>query len=128
MSDFATLNDVITMWRAVTPEEQTRIEALLPVISDGLRQEAFKVGRNLDKMIEERAVLANVVKGVTIDILARTINTSTTAEPMSQMSQSALGYTVSGTYLVAGGGTLQILKNDLKKLGLQRQRVGVIEL
>lgn len=128
MSDFATLNDVITMWRAVTPEEQTRIEALLPVISDGLRQEAIKVGKNLDEMIVENPVLANVAKGVTIDILSRTINTSTTAEPMSQMSQSALGYTVSGTYLVAGGGTLQILKNDLKKLGLLRQRVGIIDL
>lgn len=128
MSSFATLNDVITMWRAVTPEEQTRIEALLPVISDGLRQEAYKVDRDLDAMIAENPILENVAKGVTVDILARTINTSTTAEPMSQMSQSALGYTVSGTYLVAGGGTLQILKNDLKKLGLQRQRVGIINL
>lgn len=128
MSDFATINDVIALWRAVSPEEQARIESLLPVVSDGLRQEAYKVGKDLDEMLVENPILVNVAKGVTVDIISRIINTSTTAEPMSQMSQSALGYTVSGTYLVAGGGTLQILKNDLKKLGLQRQRVGVIEL
>lgn len=128
MNDFATLNDVITLWRAVTPEEQTRISALLPIVSDGLRQEALKVGKDLDEMVLENPVLSNVAKAVTVDVIARTINTSTTAEPMSQMSQSAMGYTVSGTYLIPGGGVIQIMKNDLKRLGLKRQRVGIIEL
>lgn len=128
MADFATVNDVIEMFRPLNATEQSRAEKLLPIISDGLRMEAFKVGKNLDEMIEEIPVLSNVAKAVAVDVLARTLNTSTTAEPMSQMSQSALGYTVSGTYLIPGGGTLQILKNDLKRLGLRRQRVGVIDL
>ena len=43
------------------------------------------------------------------------------------MSESALGYTVSGTYLVPGGG-LFIKKSELARLGLRRQRIGVREI
>jgi hypothetical protein len=46
---------------------------------------------------------------------------------MAQMSQSALGYSVSGTYLVPGGG-LFIKKSELARLGLKRQKTGVIDL
>jgi hypothetical protein len=47
---------------------------------------------------------------------------------MTQESQSALGYTWSGTYAIAGGGIAQaIMRNDLKRLGLKRQNYGVIE-
>lgn len=128
MSSFATIADVTALYRALTAAEQTRAEALLPVVSDSLRVEAQKVGRDLDAMIAQDATgaLANVAKSVTVDVLARVLMTSTNAEPMSQMSQSALGYTVSGTYLVPGGG-LFIKKSELARLGLRRQRYGVME-
>ena len=45
------------------------------------------------------------------------------------MSQSALGYSVSGTYAVPGGGIGNaIMDRDLKRLGLKRPRIGAIEL
>lgn len=125
--DYATISDVTTLFRLLTPEETERAEALIPVVCSSLRTEAAKVGKDLDAMVTADADLANVAKSVTVDIVARTLNTSTTAEPMSQMSQSALGYTVSGTYLVPGGG-LFIKKAELARLGLRRQRYGVIEL
>lgn len=50
---FATLQDVIDLWRALTPEETQRAEKLLPLVSDSLRQEALNVGRNLDTMLQE---------------------------------------------------------------------------
>ena len=78
-------------------------------------------------MITEKPYFESVVKSVTVDVVARTLMTSTNSEPMSQMSQSALGYSVSGTYLVPGGG-LFIKKSELARLGLRRQRMGVIEL
>ena len=53
--------------------------------------------------------------------------TSTNAEPMIQSSQSAMGYSYSGTYLVPGGG-LFIKKSELARLGLRKQRIGVIEM
>ena len=125
--NYATIDDAITLWRPMTPDEIERATALLPVISDSLRYEAKKVGKDLDAMIEKDAELASVAKSDTVDVVARTLNTSTTAEPISQMSQSALGYSVSGTYLVPGGG-LFIKKSELARLGLRRQRYGVIDL
>lgn len=127
MADFATIQDITDLFRALTPEETTRAAALLPVVSDSLRQEAKKVGKDLDKMLAEGDLLENVLKSVVVDVIGRTLNTSTSEEPMSQISQSALGYSWSGTYLVPGGG-LFIKKSELARLGLRRQRYGVIDL
>lgn len=126
MEPFATVQDAVGLWRPMTADEQERAEKLLPVISDTLRYEAEKVGKDLDKMIEAQVYLANVVKSVTVDVLARTLMTSTDAEPMTQMAESAMGYSYSGTYLVPGGG-LFIKKTELARLGLRRQRYGVME-
>ena len=127
MSDFATLNDMISLWREMTPQEVERAEKLLPIVCDSLRMEADKVGKNLDAMIAEKPFLARVAKSVTVDVVARTLMTSTEQEPMTQMSQSALGYSASGTFLVPGGG-LFIKKSELARLGLRRQRYGMVEM
>lgn len=126
MEPFAAVQDAVGLWRPMTADEQERAENLLPVISDTLRYEAEKVGKDLDKMIEAQVYLTNVVKSVTVDVLARTLMTSTDAEPMTQMAESAMGYSYSGTYLVPGGG-LFIKKTELARLGLRRQRYGVME-
>lgn len=127
MKNFATVTDIAELFRNLAPEETERAEALLPVVSDCIRQEAKKVGRDIDKMLSSGELLENVLKSVTVDVVARVLMTSTNAEPMTQVSQSALGYTVSGTYLVPGGG-LFIKRSELARLGLKRQRLGGIEL
>ncbi len=127
MSNFATIEDISALWRPLTTAETTRAGALLPVVSDSLRMEALKVGKDLDDMIEENAYLATVAKSVTVDVVARTLMTSTNSEPMTQMTESALGYSFSGSYLVPGGG-LFIKKAELARLGLRKQRIGVIDL
>ena len=124
---FASLQDIQNLWRALTAAEQTRAEALIPVICSSLRTEAKKVGKDLDSMIEEDEDLAMVAKSVTVDIVARTLMTSTNQEPMTQYSEAALGYSVSGSFLVPGGG-LFIKKSELARLGLRRQRIGVMEV
>ena len=126
MSDFATVEDVAELWRDLSIAERTRVEALLPIVSDSLRTEARKCGKDLDKMVAEDSALANVAKSVTVDVVARTLMTPNNEAPMTQFSQSALGYTQSGTYLVPGGG-LFIKKSELARLGLRRQKIGVIE-
>lgn len=126
MADFATLNDVEKLWRELTTEEQERAESLLEVISNSLRVEADSVGKDLDLMIAASPVYASVVKSVTVDVVARTLMTSTNQEPITQASESALGYSWSGSYLVPGGG-LFIKKAELARLGLRRQRFGVMD-
>ena len=127
MSDFASIGDVAALWRAMSVSEQTRAAALIPVVCDSLRYEAEKVGKDLDEMIAGSDALANVAKSVVVDVIARTLMTSTDQEPMTQSSESALGYSVSGTYLVPGGG-LFIKKTELARLGLRRQKYGVVDL
>ena len=125
MADYATVQDVQTLWRPLNAAEQTRAAALIPVICSSLRQEAAKVHKNLDVMVAEDADLADVARSVTVDVVARTLMTSTNQEPMTQFSEAALGYSVSGSFLVPGGG-LFIKKSELARLGLRRQRIGVI--
>ena len=131
MSAFATVEDVTTLWRPLTAAETPRAEALLPLLSDALRVEAQKVGKDIDEMIEDdtSGAYGNTVKIVTVDILGRVLRQSTVDEPLSQESQSALGYTWSGTFAIPGGGiAAAIMKNDLTRLGLRRQRLGMIDL
>lgn len=126
MESFATTEDIISLFRELQPDEVKKANALLPIVSDSLRFEAKKVGKDLDELKKDE-VFKNVLKSVTVDIVARTLMTSTNSEPMTQSSESALGYSVSGTFLNPGGG-LFIKKSELSRLGLRRQRVGVIEL
>ena len=130
MSDFATPIDVKLLSGAnYTEEDMLRVADLIPVISDALRCEAQKVGKDLDAMVESSAVYANVVKLVTVDIVVRVLRQSQDGEPMTQESQGALGYTWSGTYAIPGGGiAAAIMRNDLKRLGLRRQQIGTVEL
>ena len=129
MADFATLADVIAISGApYTAAEQERIETLLPLVCDALRYEAIKVNKDLDAMAED-AVYSNQLKLVTRDLVLRAMRQTSQGDPMAQESQSALGYSWSGTYAIPGGGVAQaIMKNDLKRLGLRKQRMGVIDL
>lgn len=128
-ASFATIDDVKVLWRSLTADEQARVESLLPLISDALRNEAHKVNKDLDEMIEADSAYSSVVKLVTVDIVARVLRQSTTGEVMQQESQSALGYSWSGTYAIPGGGIAQaIMNNDLKRLGLKRQQIGFIDI
>lgn len=125
---FATVEDISTLWRPLTADEQTRAAALLPLISDALRNEATKVGKDLDQMAEDET-LANVVKLVTVDVAVRVLRQNTSGDAMTQETQAAGGYSWSGTYAVPGGGIANaILYTDLKRLGLQRQQYGSIFL
>ena len=130
MSDFATLADVKALTgKTFTTAEETRIEALLPLVSDLIRSEGEKVGKDIDAMVADSVSYASVVKLVTVDVVLRIMRQSTDDEPMSQESQSALGYSWSGTFAIPGGGmATALLNNDLKRLGLKRQRYGVLEM
>lgn len=128
MSAFASVQDVITLWRPLTAAETERAEALLPLVSDLLRQAAVNVGKDLDAMIFREPSMRSTVKIVTVDVIARILRQNTTGEPVSQESQSGLGYSWQGTYAIPGGGMANaIMNNDLKRLGLLKQRIGVID-
>ena len=124
--NYATIQDVIDLYRPLSADETSRAAKLIPVICDRLRVLAYNVGRDLDKMIAAKPALATVAKSVTVDVVARSLQTPTEGAPLTQFSESGMGYSASGTFLVPGGGTF--IKNaELKALGLTRQRYGVID-
>lgn len=125
METFADVNDVKKIYRELKLDEISKVEALLPIITDSLRVEAQKVGKDLDVLALDSAYLS-VLKSVTVDIVARTLMTPTEGAPMTQYAEAALGYSVSGSFLNPGGG-LFIKNSELARLGFKKQRYGVIE-
>lgn len=127
LEKFATLDDLKNLWRDLEEKEVSRANALLNTVSHVLRVEAKKVNKDLDLLVKNDESYSYLVKSVIVDIVARTLMTSTNQEPMTQYAESALGYSVSGSFLVPGGG-LFIKDSELKRLGFKKQRYGVIDL
>lgn len=126
MSALATIEDVM-IFCTLSEEEIAKAEALLNIVSARLRFEAKKVGKDLDEMIANDTEFEMVAKSVIAGIVERTVKLLKSDSPIvSQYSESALGYSYSGT-IPNPGESLYIKKNELKALGLKRQRYGVID-
>lgn len=119
------IDDLIKLFRPLQAEEVERAESLIETVISDLKVKAKKVDMDLDELSKDNDY-HNVLKSVVCDIVGRALMTSTDQEPMVQSSESALGYSWSGTFLVPGGG-LFIKKDELKRLGLLKQRYGVID-
>lgn len=128
MRAYATIEDMANLWRALTETELARAPHLLEVASDTLRQMAQNRGLNLDSMLYNGEIYESVLKDVVVAAVGRALRASTTGEPVSQVTQSALGYSVSGTFLNPQGGMF-FYDNELARLGLgKRQKLGRIEM
>lgn len=126
MAAYATVDDV-KLVREISETEQAKVESWLEYASDLLRVEAQNVGKDIDAMIAKNASLSNIAKNVVVSSVVRALNTSATVAPMEQVSQSALGYSVSGTYLNPGSVVPYFLKSERRSLGLRRQRFGAVD-
>lgn len=127
MADYATVADIQNMKRTLSAAEQERATYLLPVVSDIIRYEAAKVGKDFDEMISESPYLASVAKAVTVDVVMRELNTPGTQLPSTSYSEAAGG--VSQSYsLPNASGRIALWPSDLKALGLRRQQIGALNL
>lgn len=104
--------------------EKARVKTLLEYSSALLRVEASNRGYNLDFIISRDGAKKTVAKMVVLASVKRAMHTSEVTEaPLEQFSQSALGYTVSGTYLNPGD-DIYFLNNELKRLGITKKSQG----
>lgn len=129
MSDYASVQDIMNLKGTLTAEQQKKAEAIIPTVCARLRYLAKQVSRDLDKMIEEDADLAVIAKSVVADVVLRELSSqeSNNLAALSQYTETALGYSVSGTLANPAGGIF--IKNaELKALGLTRQRYGTVSL
>lgn len=128
MSNYATVQDIIDRYRPLSQDEQTKAGILLTDVSDHIRFEADKEGKDYDALVAADPNRASVAKQVTVDVVYRIMRQSIEGDPMTQESQSANGYSWSGTYSIPGGGiTNAFLRKDWKALGLHTQKYGVID-
>lgn len=127
MNSFITIDDISALWKPLDESEKEKVEALIPIVSDLLRQEAKNAGKRIETMLADGTLYPNVLKSVIVDIISRTMMTPTEAAPLSQMSQTGLGYTVQGTFLNPGGGIF-IKKSELARLGIRRQQMRMVDL
>ncbi len=126
MSDFATIEDVISLFRPLNPDEQEKAESLLPIVSAKLRVYAKRVNKDLAQMVKDDADLALVAKQVTVGIVGRMINENTEDIAATQITESAGGY--SQSYTPVSQGDLFIKDSEYAALGLKRQQVRNVEL
>lgn len=125
---YATVNDYEAIYGiSLSASDSDRVETLLDSASSMLNVELRKRGKTASYITDDDD-LTEVAKLVVCASVNRIMKkNSSSGADLSQYSQSALGYTVSGTFLNPGD-DLYFLTNELKRLGLKRQRIGVIEL
>lgn len=127
MNSYATVDDVIAYRGALTPDGVERLGVILPACSAELRLVARRMGKDLDEMILDEDIALAVKKGV-VDASVNYYNSTESKDPiMSQFSQAAGGYSISGT-LTNPGGSFYFPKKFLKDIGLANQKVGTIEV
>ena len=112
-----------------TDDDLVRAETMLPLVSDLIRVEGRKCRVDVDERIETDSAYESVVKMITCDVVSRAMRQSKTGDPLSQESQSGLGYSWSGTYVIPSGGVaMSLMNNERKMLGFKRQKYGVMEI
>lgn len=129
MNKYATIEDYLQLYSAeIDDNKKERLIMLLDLASSLLREEARERGYNLDRMIERNHDKANVAKLVVLSSVRRVMSKEEEDSlNLQQFSQSAMGYTISGTYFNPGD-DLYFLKNELSRLGLNRQKITSISL
>lgn len=126
MTNYATLDDLTALFRPLEASETDKANLLLQAASANLRAEARRRNKDFDAMLADDPDLLPIAKEIICHVVGNALNANVHSEPMSQVSQSALGYSVSGTYAVPGGG-LFFKNSELRRLGLMRQQVGTID-
>lgn len=126
---YATVEDIQAL-RPLSEQEQQQAGVLLQYASDRLRVIGSKYGCNIDALVSGDDSYASAVKITVINTVLNALgrlSVSAGESAASQATQSGLGYSMTLTYANAGS-VLWFGKNDLKDLGLLRQKYGALDL
>ena len=128
---YADIVDIRDIGKDLSEEQIAIAEKLLETASAKLRLLAKKYGKDIDEMIADEvygADYAIVVKSTIVQAVTRALDSIANSSPaITQGTQTALGYSMSMTYLNAGQ-SLYFLRNELKDLGILRQTYGALEV
>ncbi len=125
-ASYATIEDLILYWRPLTEGEQATAARMIADASAKIRLRASRRGKDFDDMISEDTDLSDVTKTIICKCVMNAMK-MTEAIPSTQFSESANGYSVSGTFYIPGGG-LSLSKSDWRELGLGSQTYGGLNI
>ena len=126
---YATVADIQAL-RPLSAQEQEQAGVLLQYASDRLRVIGTKYGVDIDAQTAADLDYGSAVKFTVINTVINALgrlSVSAGESAASQATQSGLGYSMTLTYANAGS-VLWFGKNDLKDLGLLRQKYGALDL
>jgi len=124
---YATVSDIQAIGKSLTAQQMESAEVLLTQASAKLRTIAKKYGNDLDSMIAEDEDFGFAVKIAVIQAVCRALDAVNQQSNSSQKTETIGAYSLTLAYSNAGQ-SLYFLKNELKELGLMRQRYGAIEI
>lgn len=127
---YATAADILAIGRSLTSQQQENAEVLIDQASAKLRLAAQKYGKDIDAMIADPVSggdYALAVKSVIVQAVCRALDSVNNSAAVSQGTESIGAYSLTMSYLNAGQ-SLYFLRNELKDLGLMRQRFGFMNL
>ena len=117
---FITLEDFTKLFRPLTTEETEAFDLKVEIVSDTIRQEAKNHNKDIDEMIEKEEIYQGVIKEVCATVLARWI-TQPSDFPTIDGSSDMMDPSV--TFYQNSNMGITILRKELKKLGILRQRI-----
>jgi hypothetical protein len=124
---YASVSDITALGIQLTAQQSEAAASLLVTASAKLRTIAKEHNVDIDQRISADEDYGEVVKNIVIQSVVRAISSISSESPaISQGSETNGQYSVSMTYLNAGQ-SLYYLRNELKELGILRQRYGFIE-
>lgn len=126
MSSYATIEDLSTYWRPISPSETSRANMLLEIASSRLRIEADKVDIALDDRVSYDDDYAMAVKLVVMDAVKRALATPIDTPPVDNYSQSAGPYSENYRFTNPSG-DLWFKKAELRSIGIGIAKIGTIK-
>lgn len=120
MQPFATVTDLADGWRTLTTDELARATSLLVRASAMIASELDRAGIAWPPTTEP---LATNLVTVTCDVVRRAMSVPTDFQPVSQYTQSAVGYSETMSYSNPNG-DLFLTAQEKSSLGIGRQRMG----
>ena len=123
---YASVSDILALGKSLTAQQTEAAAVLIEQASSKLRLTARKYGRDIDAMIADPVTgedFALAVKSVIVQAVCRALDAVTQPQSVSQGTESIGAYSLTMNYLNAGQ-SLYFLNNELKDLGLKRQKTG----
>lgn len=125
---YATTDDVIKFRGPQETSTLTRLTEILPSCSASLRRYATMAGIDLNALVEDDEDVKELTKKAVVDASFYYLSSLSQNETLlSQFTQSAGGYSLTGTLANVGGG-FYFPKSVLRTLGIVRPKVSSFEV